>query len=685
MMKIKFLTIIFSLFITGVYSQIDRSVMPKPGEAPEINLGEFETFKLDNGLKVLVVENHKLPRVSARLSLDNKPYAHKEKAGTKSLFSAMMGNGTENIDKDEFNKRIDKYGANVGYGSASASVSALSKFFPEVFELMADGLLNPKFAEDDFNSEQKKLIEGIKSQENDTESIAGRVQSALAYGKDHPYGEFETVETVEGIELKDIEDYYEQFISAHNAYLVVVGDMKTEEVKKLVDDNLKEWKGDAPPNEDLPDIHDVEEIQINFVDVPNAEQSQEAFINLVDLKMADDDLFPALIANQILGGGGDARLFNNLREDKGYTYGAYSNLGNNKYGAARFTAAAGVRNEVTDSAVVAFLDELKGIREEKVDSAELALAKAKYVGNFVLSVEDPSTVARHAITIETENLPDDFYENYLERIEQVTAEDVQSVAKKYIKPDNLRIVIAGRGKEVIEGLEHIKYKGENIPVKFFNKEGEPVDKPKYNQEVPEDVTVASIYEHYIEAIGGKDAVEHVETLNSKYKGSVAGQELEMTTLETKDGKSKVEVGSGGMTVQKTVFDGEKGYTEVQGQKQEFDKDQVEDAKASSGLFPELDIPEDAEVTGIENVDGEEAYVIAISDKETVYYSVESGLKLQTETETEMGSSKTKTLDYKEIDGVKVPHKIIQSMGPQEIELEAEEIKANTEISGDEFE
>lgn len=163
--------------------------------------------------------------------------------------------------------------------------------------------------------------------------------------------------------------------------------------------------------------------------MPNAVQSEIALVNTINLKKKDDDYFPILVANKILGGGGEARLFLNLREDKGYTYGAYSSTGNDKY-AATFVASASVRNEVTDSSVVAFLDEIYKIRNEQVTASELARAKAKLTGDFVLSLEQPSTIANFAMEIETEDLDDDFYEEYLEKIDEVTAEDVQRVAKK---------------------------------------------------------------------------------------------------------------------------------------------------------------------------------------------------------------------------------------------------------------
>src|SRR5690625_1817951 len=156
-MKIKFLSLlILCLAVTGLQAQVDRSEMPKPGPAPEVNLGVPQTFKLDNGLKVLVVENHKLPHVRARLVLDNVPYSQGDKVGLHSLYSSMMGTGTQKMSKDEFNQRIDFLGANVGYGAESAHASSLTKFFPEVFGLMADGLLHPKFSEDEFETQKKR-------------------------------------------------------------------------------------------------------------------------------------------------------------------------------------------------------------------------------------------------------------------------------------------------------------------------------------------------------------------------------------------------------------------------------------------------------------------------------------------------------------------------------------------------
>ena len=179
----------------------------------------------------------------------------------------------------------------------------------------------------------------------------------------------------------------------------------------------------------FPEPSNTTETEIAFVEMPNAVQSEIAFLNTASLDKNNKDYFPALLANQILGGGGEARLFLNLREDKGFTYGAYSGLSDSHKTKARFRASTSVRNAVTDSAVVELLYEVNKIRTELVSEEELELVKAKYAGNFVISLEDPETIANFALNIKTQNLPADFYKNYLKNINKVTRDEVLAAAK----------------------------------------------------------------------------------------------------------------------------------------------------------------------------------------------------------------------------------------------------------------
>lgn len=683
---------IIALLLVGLVgaslsAQIDRSQMPKPGPAPTINIGEPDTFTLKNGLKVLVVENDKLPRVSARLIIDNKPYTEK-KPGTQAMVASLLGTGTQETSKDEFNEEIDFLGANISFGAESAFASSLSKFFPRIMELMAEGALKPKFTQEEFDSEKAKLIEGLKSSQKDVSTIASRLSSSQAYGSNHPYGQYTSVETVENITLEDVQNTYRNYFVPENAYLVVVGDITSKEVKKIAKKTFGKWKKATPPGTSIPNVKPAQYTQINFVDMPNAVQSEIIVQNTVDLKMADKDYFPVLVMNQILGGSFGSYLNMNLREDKGYTYGASSSVGASRY-ASRFRASSSVRNAVTDSAVVEFIKEIDRIRNEKVDLDKLEDTKKKFAGSFVMRLEQPSTVANYALNIEIEKLNKDFYETYLEKINAVTQEDIQRVAQKYLKQDQMQIVIAGKGSEVIENLEKVEFKGKKIPVLYFNKETEKVEKPEFKKELPEGVSVETVYADYITAIGGEEAVSKVNTMMMKGNASFQGMSLALIRKLSNDGKASEVVQMGGNTLSKQVFDGESGYAMIQGQRIDLNEQQTKDTKATAGLFPELNVSEGAELVAIESVNDQEAYVIKLTDNVREFYSVDSGLKLGTEvTQEQMGQKMTSTIsyvDYKEHNGVMVPMTFSQNLGPQTVDFKMEEVTFNEGVSDADFE
>lgn len=686
-MKINILSILLVfLMTTGAVAQVDRSKQPEPGPAPKINLGEPESFTLKNGLRVMVVENHKLPRVTASLVTNNKPQSRGAKPATPSLVSALLGTGTQKTSKDAYNEEIDFLGASINFGSSSASASSLSKFFPRVLELMAEGALTPQFSQTEFDSEKNKLIEGIKSNEKNVGAIASRVSSALAYGNNHPYGEFATVENTEAVTLQDVQNYYSTFFVPKNAFLVVVGDIKAAEVKKLAEKYFGNWKGGNPPENELPKVTNVPATEINFIDMPNAVQSEIRVQNTIDLKMADDDYFPVMVTNQILGGSFGSYLNMNLREARGYTYGAGSSTGADKY-ASRFIASTSVRNAVTDSAVVEIMKEIRRIKTEPVDPTMLENAKAKFAGDFVLRLERPATIANYALNIKTNDLPKNFYETYLQRINAVTPSDIERVANKYYQTDNMRIVIAGKGTEVVENLEKIKFDGKNVPIKFYNNIGVQVDKPNYNQALDPSVTVESVFNKYIEAIGGKAAVEKVKSVHMIADAEIQGQKLNLETKSTTGGKFSQVVSMGGMVVSKQIFDGQKGSATMQGQKVEFTEEQIAAVKAEADPFPELKV-NNARLTGKEPVNGKDAYAVATSDDTTVYYDVETGLKVQSvKTVSQAGqtmSVPTGFGNYQEVNGVKFPFLITQSFGPQSIEFKVNEIKINQGVADADF-
>lgn len=675
------------LFIGIAGAQIDRSVMPTPGPAPTIEITEPQTFTLKNGLKVMVVENHKLPRVSVQLLIDNKIHAEGDIAGVSAILSGMMGNGTQNIDKETYNEEIDYLGAKIGFGNEYASASSLSKYFPRILSLLADGLKNPLFDTEEFEAQKARLIEGLRTSEKSVSAVGSRVNYALTYGVKHPKGEFTSIESVERISLNDVKSYYEHYFSPMNAYLVVVGDVKFKEVKKLVNKELKDWKKTVVPEVTYSTPKDVQYSQINFVNMDNAVQSEIAVINLVDLKMSDDDYLAAVLANHILGGGFNGMINLNLREDKGYTYGAYSGIGAGK-NINRFAATTSVRNQVTDSAVVEIMKEIQNIRTIPVTNERLELSKASYTGNFVRALENPSTIARYALTIETENLDPNFYTDYLKRLNAVTVEDIQRVANKYFKAGNLRIVITGKGSEVLNGLKNMKnLDGKPLPIKYFDEYANEVEEPVFDIAIPDGVTAQTVIENYINAIGGTDKLNNVKALSSEASAEIQGMTMTAKNIITIDNQSLNTVTAMGMEISKTVFDGEKGYTAGQGQRIDFGEDEIALSKRTIYPFPELKF-KDIELLGAEMVNGKPAYILQVDKNNKWFYDLESGLKVKTETKIEMQGQEfvqsTYYSNYKDVEGVLLPFVNTLDMAGQEIDMNVTEYKINEKVSKDLF-
>ena len=689
-MKTKFYTILAFLFVTvSITAQIDRSQQPKPGPAPKISLEKPTEYELKNGLKILIVENHKLPRVSYNLTIDRDPIIEGDKAGVTSLLGSMLGNGTTNISKDDFNEEVDFLGARLNFGFSGGFASSLTKYSDRILQLLADAAMNPLLTSEEFGKEKDKLLEGLKSQAKSVDAVAGRVGGALSYGAEHPYGEFVTEETVNSVSFNDIQSYFTKYFGPNDAYLVVIGDVNTKKVYKRIKKYFGKWKKASDISSFVPEANqNVEALEINFVDMPNAVQSNISITSNVKLKMSDPDYHAVLIANKIFGGGFNSYLNMNLREANGWTYGARSSVGTDKY-ISRFSAGAAVRNAVTDSAIVETIKEIKRFQSEPVEASALANAKAKYVGDFVLALERPSTIAQYAISTKINELPEDFYATYLEKINAVSIEDVQRVANKYFTADNARFIVVGKGSEVVANLEKL-----GIPINYFDKYANPVDKPEFSKPIPEGVTASSVMASYIEAIGGNAAVESVQTMLFNAEVTIEGAPFKPTAVikSMAPNKSSMEMSIAGMgTIMKQKFDGTTGYAEQQGMKQPMSEEDVAEQASQKGLFPEAHYTADEiELMSLSDLDGTDVYKIKVKgvSESFRYYDANSGLLLREEaTEEAQGQSVTTITvhsDYRAVDGVMIPFGRKITAGPQVFGFNASEVVVNSGVTEADF-
>jgi zinc protease len=311
-------------------------------------------------------------------------------------------------------------------------------------------------------------VTNLKSHERRATAISGRVVNALLFGRNHPYGAFETEQSLNSITLDDVKMAYEKQVTPSRGYMTFVGDIKPEAARALAIKAFGDWKGAVLTLPVLAKVSNPVKTEVDMVDVPNAVQSEITVTNLIDLPMGSPDYHALLLANQILGGGADAKLFRNLREKHGFTYGAYSAIGSGRF-QSTFSASASVRNEKVDSAVVEFLKEINVMRTEKVSTDVLQDAKNLYNGSFALGLENPARGAGFASSILINNLPKDFYRTYLQKLNAVTADDILRVSKKYFGHDHARVVIVGKTEQFLPGLKKMDF-----DVRQFDSYAEPL-------------------------------------------------------------------------------------------------------------------------------------------------------------------------------------------------------------------
>lgn len=665
-------------------TDLDRSQAPKPGPAPKIQMGTYESFTLDNGLECIVVKNNKLPRVSFQYTLNIDPTMEGDKAGMQDMVGEMLSRGTKNRTKEQFDEEVDFIGGTLSTYSTGVYASSLTKHSDKIIELMADVLLNPTFPKEELEKVKTQTLSGLASAKNEPNAIASNVVDVLNYGKNHPYGELMTEETVGNITAKDIKDYYYNNFNPNAGYLVIVGDIDAKAAKAKMQKYFDQWKKGTTTKRsyDLPKAPQA--TTVAMVDRSGSVQSVIKVTYPVDLKPGADDLIAASVANTVLGGGGFAgRLMQNLREDKGFTYGSGSSLSYDPL-VGVFSASASVRNEVTDSAVTEILYEIGRLSTEKVAPEDLQKIKNIMAGRFARSLERPQTVANFALNIARYDLPADYYEKYLERLAAVTAEDVMRVSKKYLRANNANILIVGDKDAVAKSLEKFDAKKQ---VNFYDNYGNPI----VQSDKKVDITGEQVIEKYIEAIGGRVALMKVKDIQKTAEMSMQGQKLSLVTMQKAPNKYKESMTMQGMVVQQQTFDGTKGAVSgMQGSKT-LEGEELKALAEQAVLFSELTYGKTGyklEVKGIENINDSDAYKVKITspsgEKLTQYFDVKSGLKVRTVSTQGEATVTIDSGDYKEIDGIMFPHTSKIAAGPQNIEAKTTEIKINSGITDDTF-
>ncbi|TVQ90487.1 MAG: insulinase family protein, partial [Bacteroidetes bacterium] len=504
---------------------------------------------------------------------------------------------------------------------------------------------------------------------------------------------------LDNINVDLLKEYYNTYFKPNVAYMVIVGDINADEAKELMDEYFAQWERGDVPTHTYQTPTPPEGRRVAFAERMGASQSNVAVTYPLEFTPGHEDAIKVSVMNSILGGGVfSGRLMQNLREDKGYTYGARSNISSDPV-VGRFVAQTEVRNSVTDSTFVEILFEMDRLRNEPVTEEDLQLVKNFMNGSFARSLESPRTIANFALNIKRYNLPEDYYATYLEKLAAVSVNDVQQMAQKYLKPDNAILIAVGNKEEVVPTLEKFSATGE---VDLFDAFGRPWV-PAELAEAPADVTVETVLEKYFNAIGGKENFETIKDMTQVMKTSMMGMEFTITSYQKAPNLLKVETAMGGNVMATQVFDGNKAIDVNPMGKQEFTEGpQFEMMKMQAIMNMEMNYKDfgiQKNLLGLEQIDGAYAYKVEVispqGEKSFEYYDKASGLKIRTEStqgaavisdyreivikEGERPSFFARLFGRKATEPValKFPHRIEQQAGPQVLDMEVIEVKIDS--------
>lgn len=452
-----------------------QPLAPVPFEIPK----PYET-ELDNGLKIVVFEEDKLPLVSFRLLFfAGDADDPKDQIGITSAIASMLNEGTKERSSRELADEIERLGASISASSSSdstvISASTLTLYKSEILALMAEMVLFPDFPENELDLYRQNAIEGLKLQRSQPSFLANEQIAKILYGS-HPYGIYSpSPADVEKMTREMLLDHHLKTFVPNNAMLIAVGDVNRDEFVKEAADVFGGWSQGEISYANFEKAPGRNSRTLTIVDRPGSAQSNIVLGNLA-IDRNHPDYFPVLVMNQILGAGASSRLFMNLREEKGYTYGAYSRFDAKKRG-GEFEATAEVRTPVTGESLKEFFYEINRIRDEKVIEAELQDAKNFLTGVFPIRAETQEGLTNMIVSQKLYDLPDDYLQTYRDNVQKVSVEDVARAANEYIKPGEIAIVIVGDGEEVLEQAQAYA-----DSVEIFDTDGKPRDLSAYGKQ-----------------------------------------------------------------------------------------------------------------------------------------------------------------------------------------------------------
>ncbi|HZU31564.1 MAG TPA: pitrilysin family protein [Candidatus Angelobacter sp.] len=444
-----------------VNNEILKVKLPHPVEA-----------SLPNGLSILILEQHHLPAVYYSLWIKSGALSDpKDMPGLASFTADQLREGTTKRNSSQIATELDEMGAtfnadaNFGSNVTMIAASGLSQSADKLMEIVSDIVLNPSFPADELLKYQRQEGARLYQMRSNPGFLARERFARAAYGDFPAAIQSPTLDSLKKANAEALKAFHDKYYAPNNAILAIAGDVTVAQAKELAQKYFGAWKTHAIEAPTLGAVTAPAAAHIFLVDRPGSVQSN-ILAGALSLKRSDPEYIPLVVTNRILGGGSAARLFSNLREEKGYTYGAYSRVTSDIY-PGLMVANTEVRNAVTDGSLHELMYEFKRLRDEKVPQGELEEAKRSIVSSFALSLENPVVILNNWMTVKYFGLGNDYWDHYSDEIAKVDADTVQRIAKKYVDLDHLQIVVVGDAKQVHDAVA--KYG----TVEVFDADGKP--------------------------------------------------------------------------------------------------------------------------------------------------------------------------------------------------------------------
>ena len=449
------------------FQKDDKPKQPTLGPPPVLKLAPIQHFTLSNGLGVTMVEKHEVPLVQIELIVRAGSVTDPSgKSGLASMSASMMEEGAGSRNALEFADAIDYLGASISAYSTQHSSGVilhtpLSKL-DSALALFGDVVLHPQFPASELERTKKERLTTLAQWHDQPRSIASVLFAKILYGDHHPYGipSMGNEKSLRSMTVEDLRAFHGSYFRPSNGYIVISGDVRSADILPKLERILGHWQGGPVSPPTLPAAEQVQSRQIYLADKPGAAQS-EIRIGRIGAQRLTEDFYPLLVCNTILGGAFTSRLNQNLREVHGYSYGASSSF-DFRPTPGPFVAAAAVQTNVTDKALVEFMKEIKGMLEPVSDD-ELTRAKNNLALSFPRDFQSVSDIAGQLAGLQMYGLPDDTFNNYIQKVLAVTKEDVRRVANKYLDPEKVAIIIVGDRAQIEKGVAETKI----APIKFL--------------------------------------------------------------------------------------------------------------------------------------------------------------------------------------------------------------------------